>query len=307
MKLKTTRARVLLSKLKKRPRRINPGTREKLIDLARSWLDDPIHDIIVRASDMAIADGHSRVEGLELIGETEADVTLLQGDISDLALDRMAFVTAYHRSPLGSYDQACIIRSMKEAEPGVTNKSLADEMHIDPSMPTMLLSLFDCPDEVQQAAREAKIGVSIWYTISKSADQLAALNAALNGSSRKDLQGENRKNSNGNVKPASSPSNGHASKAPTPWDKLPKINIRLANKSAPSTVTVATGNADDYDHILAVLNEAVKAVNYAKEQKCTVKNAPALWSDRAIAAIEAKPPKAKPERNDAHPAPQPAA
>ena len=183
----STRARVLLSKLKKRPRRLNPGTQAELIALARSWLADPIHDIIARASDFAIGDGHRRVEGLELLGETEADVTLLEGDISDLALDRMAFVSAFHRSPLGSVDQASIIRSMKESEPGITNKAIADEMHIDPSMPTRLLSLFDTAPEVQEAAQAGKIGVTHWYAISKAADQLAALKSALNGSSRDDL------------------------------------------------------------------------------------------------------------------------
>ncbi len=202
MKLKTTRARVLLAKLKKRSRRINHGTREELIALARSWLANPIHSILVRASDLAIADGHRRVLGLEMVGETEAEVEQLEGDISDRDLDRMAMVSAYHRSPLGGYEQAYILRDMTEAEPGVTNKDLAEEMQIDGSMPTRLLSLFDCIPEVQEAAKAGKIGVTVWYTISRSADQLAALQAALSGSSRDELQRENRKQKNGNGKAA---------------------------------------------------------------------------------------------------------
>jgi hypothetical protein len=197
MTMKGTRTRVPLASLKKRPLRIDPGSEEELKALARSWLADPLHDILVRAADLAIADGTRRVTGLELLGETEADVVLLAGEVTDRDLDRMAMVSAYHRSPLGGYDQACILRSMKEAQPGVMNKALADEMNLDGSMPTKLLAIFTCHPAVQEAAKAGKIGVTVWYDLSRSADQLAALHDALNGSSRDDLQRRRRHGTNG--------------------------------------------------------------------------------------------------------------
>jgi ParB-like chromosome segregation protein Spo0J len=271
LKLKTTRARVLLAKLKKRPRRINPGIREQVIALARSWLANPIHDILVRASDMVIADGHRRVEGLELLGETEADVTLLEGDVSDRDLDRMAMVSAYHRSPLGGYEQACILRSMKEAE-GVTNKDLAEEMQIDGSMPTKLLSVFDCIPAAQEAAKAGKIGVSVWYAISRVADQMAALQAALNGSTRDELQRRSRKN--GSV-------DRTIQNAPPPV-RMPRIKIPLATEAAIGTVTLAGENID-LDDAEILLKEAMKAVRDAKAKNLDTKTAQAVWRDVAKA------------------------
>jgi hypothetical protein len=129
-------------------------------------------------------------------------VTLIEGDVTDFDLDRMAMVSAFHRSPLGGYDQANILRSMRQAQPGITNKALAEDMQIDPSMPTMLLSLFGCIPEVQEAAQAGEIGVTHWYAISRSPDQLSALRDALNGASRDTLERENRRRRNGSGKAA---------------------------------------------------------------------------------------------------------
>jgi len=202
MKLKGIPTLVLLAALTLRSTRTDPGSEEELKALARSWQANPIHPIIVRASDMAVGDGNRRVIGLLLLGVTEAEVELVEGEISDLDLDRMAMLSAYHRSPLGGYDQACIVRSMKEGSPGVSNSGLAEELSLDPSMPTRLLSLFDCLPEVQEAAKAGKIGVTHWYAIRRSPDQLAALAAALNGSSRDALEQDRKRRTNGHGKAA---------------------------------------------------------------------------------------------------------
>src|SRR4051812_47828794 len=107
MKFTTRRARVRLDTLKKRTLRVFNGSeaeQDELKALARSWLARPIHPILVRAADGTIADGGRRATGLELVGETEADVEMIDGEVSDDDLDDIAFTTAYHRAPLGGWE-----------------------------------------------------------------------------------------------------------------------------------------------------------------------------------------------------------
>ena len=67
------RARLKIADLKRRPMRQQSGTAAELKALAQSWLDRPVHNIIVCPS-RKVVDGHRRLEGLDLLGETEVDV-----------------------------------------------------------------------------------------------------------------------------------------------------------------------------------------------------------------------------------------
>jgi hypothetical protein len=325
----TRRVRLELAKLKKRALRSDPGTAEGLKALAASWLANPIHDIVVRASDLAIGDGNRRVLGLELLGETEADVTLLEGDVSDLDLDRMALVSAYHRAPLGGYDQARILHAMREAQPGVTNKALAEELHIDPSMPTMLLALFDhCLPEVQAAAQAGQIGVTHWYAIRRSPDQLSALRDALNGSSRDELQRRSRQHKNGNGQAAdpqtrikipvatddaagtvalSIPQDGDLAaveKLLTDAKKaiaLPRVRFASPGNATAGTVTVARESIDPA--AAPLLKEAIKIIQDAKARKLSIEQAQLEWDHIAKAARDTKA--AQPGEAHEHPDAQP--
>lgn len=188
MNVKGHHRTVPLASLKRRDTRISPGSEEELKALALSWMENPIHDILVDA-DFSVADGNRRLKGLELLGATEVNVCVLDTKLSAAEMDDIALVTAYHRAPLGGYEQARIIHRRKEAVPGTTNKAVAEYFHIDAGMVTRYEALWVCIPEAQKAAKEGLLTVSKWYAISKADDQHAALQRALHGASRDSLEG----------------------------------------------------------------------------------------------------------------------
>jgi hypothetical protein len=245
-----THRTVPLSSLKRRHTRRDPGTKEELQALGRSWLGNPIHDILVDAT-MSVVDGNRRLLGLELLEAVEVNVCVLDDELSNAAMDDVALLSSYHRAPLGGYEQARIVRDKKEAVHGMTNKAVADYFHIDPGMITRLLSLFDCIPEAEQAAKDGLLNVSQWYAISKAEDQREALRRALHGASRDALE-----ESRGRVKKFRCP--------------LPSGHV----------VTVAGDNISTVDEGIKILMEAVNALKAAlKGKKKTIKEAQAMWAD----------------------------
>ena len=62
--MKDKHVRVRIDSLEKRPIRSDPGEKEDLLSLGKSYRSHPIHPIVVHL-DMTVADGHRRVAGLE--------------------------------------------------------------------------------------------------------------------------------------------------------------------------------------------------------------------------------------------------
>lgn len=261
-------ARHPIASLKRHAIRLRQRSKEELEALARSWLKQPVHPIVCRP-DLTVADGHGRLDGLELLGETEVDVFITDQDLTDDELTELGFVTAYHRAPLDDYEQAHAVKKIHDARPGLTLKALAEALGLDPSEPTRLLSLFDCEPEVQQAARDGRIGKTDWYAIKRSPDQLAALVMKLNGSTRDDIERESRRQKN---------AGGEA----TPAVRLPKLKIEVASEAATGTVNVA-GEALDLEAAETLLKEAIKLVRAARDKNLDPKTAQAVWKDMAKA------------------------
>ena len=251
---------VPLSTLKLRQTRINPGTDEELKALAKSWLENPVHEVFVRASDHEVIDGNRRIRGTGLLGVSEVGVFLIEGDLSDSEMDDIAMISSYHRAPLGGYEQACIVRRKKEAAPGTSNKAVAEAFRIDPGMITRLLSLFDCIPEAQQAAQEGMLNVSAWYAVSKADDQREALRLALSGASRESLERSRKPRS---------PSTERLSKI-----KCPVLSGRV--------VTVA-GEAIGLEEAIEAMGEAIKVMREAIRNNLSARTAQATWKDKAAA------------------------
>jgi ParB/RepB/Spo0J family partition protein len=249
-----------LSELKRYSSRVRKRSEAELKSLAESWLRQPIHPIVCRP-DLTVADGNGRLDGLELLGKTEAEVFITDEDLSDDQLTEIGLITAYHRAPLDGYEQAVAIQKIKAARPGVTNKELGEQLGIDPSMLTRLLSLFECLPEVQDAARDGKLGPSEWYAIKKSADQLGALSLKLGGASRDELERHVRQKANGN----------------TPAVRTSKIKCQLAGGA---TVTVAASEIS-LDEAIEALKDALKAMTKARDTGLDAKTAQAVWRDVA--------------------------
>jgi ParB family chromosome partitioning protein len=241
------------------------GDESKARALARSRAKCQITPLIARPDGLLI-DGYRTIWGLELEGmlDVELDFILTDENLTPDQIRVMQANSAFHREPMSDSDKALVMRDTLVANPGMTRKQLAEEVFdIDPSLSTRYLSLFDCVPEVQDAAKAGKLGVSDWYAIQRTADQLAALSARLNGATRDDLERQVRKER----------------VAGKPAVRSSKTKICLGSGV---TVTVS-GSEVSLDEAIDALTEAIKEAKKAREQSLDIRTFAAVMRDRAKA------------------------
>ena len=263
--MKGKRVRVKIADLNLRPMRQDSGTEGELEALAESWLDRPVHDIIVTPS-LNVGDGNRRVIGLKLKGETEVEVFMTDEELDDKALTEIGLTTSIHRADLSAFDksQACV--KLLELNPGWQNQDLARCLKLDPSTVTRLLSPSKCVPEVVEALRENKIAISDAYEISKAVDredQLRLLSLKNAGASREVLAAQGRKQR----------------AAATPAVRVSKIKCPLPS----GQVITVSGQELSLDEAIESLKEAIKAMTKARDTGLDAKTAMAVWKDMAKA------------------------
>jgi len=259
------RARLKIADLKRRPMRQQSGTTEELKALALSWLERPVHDIIVCPS-RKVVDGHRRLDGLELLGESEVDVFMTDEELDDKAVLQVGLTTAIHRADLLAYDKSLACLKLRELNPDWQNQDLARFVKLDPSTVTRLLSPAKCVPEVVEALRQDKITISDVYEISKQEDregQLRLLALKNAGASREVLAAQGRKQR----------------AAATPAVRVSKIKCPLPSGHV---ITVA-GEELSLDEAIDSLKEAIKAMSKARDTGLDAKTAMAVWRDMARA------------------------
>jgi ParB family transcriptional regulator, chromosome partitioning protein len=259
------RARLKIADLKRRPMRQQSGTENELKSLAQSWLERPVHDIIVCPS-RTVVDGHRRLAGLELLGQAEVEVFVTDQELDDKAVLEVGLTTAIHRADLSGFDkfQACV--RLLELNPGWQNQDLARCVKLDPSTVTRLLSPSKCVSEVVQSLRENKIAISDAYEISKQEDregQLKLLALKNAGASREVLAAQGRKQR----------------AAATPAVRVSKIKCPLPT----GQVITVSGQELSLDEAIDSLKEAIKAMSKARDTGLDAKTAMAVWKDMARA------------------------
>ena len=161
--------------------RTNLGEESKARALARSRAKCQINPLIARTDGLLI-DGYRTIWGLELEGmlDVELDFILTDEELTPDQIRVMQANSAFHREPLSEYDKALVMRDTLASNPEMTKKQMAEDVFdIDPSSATRYLSVFDCVPEVLDAAKAGTLGVSEWYAIHKSSDQLATLRLKL--------------------------------------------------------------------------------------------------------------------------------
>ena len=264
---------VLIGQLRRHSVRHRQRSQEQLTALAESWLSMPVHPIVVSpaAGEPAmydVADGNSRLDGLELLGVSEVEVFVTDAELTDAELDDIGFITAFHREGLDCSEQADIVIRKRQA--GVANQDIARTLGINLGWASKLNALADCLPEVQAAARAAKIGPNEWAVIAKSPDQLQALAAALGGNRDRLRQAARTKDD--------------ATK-----EKATRVKIPLAVSSdsydASGIVTIASlpGDAMDFEGVENLLKEALRAVRDAMKRKLDIKTFQAAMKDMAAA------------------------
>ncbi len=256
---------LLLVSLKFQSIRFDLGTEAELIALAKSWLKQPIHPIIVRP-DYTVADGHRRLKGLELLGVKEVEVFITDENLTDEQLVEIALLSAVHRKGLSDYERVHGMKRIAAAHPDWSNKRIAEEVVMDPSMVGRMLPSGELIPAVEEAFKAGLIGISDRYNISllPPAEQPVPLELKLSGASRDEVARESRKRRNGK-----GAAQVRASKIRCP---LPSGHV----------VTVS-GEEISLEEAIEAMSEAVKLAKAALSKGLNAKTAMNVWKDVAAA------------------------
>ncbi len=146
--------------------RSNLGDEEELKALARSWLESPIHPILITPS-RKVADGTRRVTGLLLIGQTEADLEELDHEPDETELKGIALISAIHRADLLGWDRYQCMLTLLALNPKWDQKDLAEFSKLSPATITNVLSPGKCSQAWQDALKEGKVTIKDCYKASR--------------------------------------------------------------------------------------------------------------------------------------------
>jgi ParB family chromosome partitioning protein len=246
--------------------RTNLGEESKARALARSRAKWQINPLIARMDGLLI-DGYRTIWGLGLEGmlDVELDFILTDEDLTPDQIRVMQVNSAIHREPLSEFAKALGMRDTLASNAGMTKKQLAEDVFdIDPSLVTRYLSLFDCVPEVLEAAKAGTLGVSEWYAIHKSSDQLATLRLKLDGATRDELERQKVRKDR---------------EAGKPTVRASKVKINLAGGVA---VTIS-GEKISLEDAIESMTTAVKQAKRARDQSLDIRTFAAVMRDRARA------------------------
>ena len=247
--------------------RRNLGTEEELIALGNSYKKRPIHPLIAKFDGTTI-DGWRRVNGLVLIGETEAEFLVTDENLKTEEIVQIGLVSAMHRQALTDAEiyQGC--KKLMQLHPQWLRKDLAAALDLDAPMVTKILSVDDLIAEAREVFLAGKFGFSVAYPISQlpAAEQMAVLNAKLNGGTRDEVVRQVKRARNGNK----------------PTVKASRIRIDLA--SGVAVTLAAKGSSLDLDQAIEAASEAHKLMKQGQQQGLTAKTIQKVSADRAAQA-----------------------
>ena len=250
-----------LSWFKRKPqirKRFNEAEDRRLGESLKTRQLEPL----VCLADGTIICGERRLRGAELVGMTELEVKIIDDAVTEAECKRLQFTENMQRQDLTGYEQWQGRLDLLRLNPGWTQKDLAQQLHIDPSMVLRLLAPSKCVASVQAAFAEDKIGISDCYTISRLSEpeQAAALAMKLSGASRDELASHARRQKSGE-KPAV---------------RTSRVKCELGHVS----ITLV-GEALGLDEVIEALGEAQKEARKARDQNLDVKTWSAVMRDRA--------------------------
>jgi ParB family chromosome partitioning protein len=207
--------------------------------------------------------GERRLRGAALAGMTELEVKIIDDPVTEAECKRLQFTENMQRQDLTGYEQWQGSVELLALNPGWTQRDLAAQLHVDPSMVIRLLSPSKCIPSVQVAFAEGKIGISDCYALSRLSEavQPAALAMKLGGASRDRLASHARQRRS----------------ADTPNVRASRVKCELAGKVS---ITVA-GKDLGLDEVIEALGEAQKEARKARDQNLDVKTWSAVMRDRA--------------------------
>jgi len=143
--------------------RKNLGSEAEARALWRSYKKRPIHPLVIKA-DGTLVDGYRRSWGAVLEGDLEHEVpcVIFDDDPTPEEITKRQLISSIHRADIPLADKCEAIVELGE---GKANKELAEELDLDPSTVTKLLSYRNLIPEARQAVKEGAIGLRKMYEI----------------------------------------------------------------------------------------------------------------------------------------------
>ncbi len=210
--------------------------------------------------------GERRYRAAPLAGLQELQAIITDRQMSESEIRVIQFTENMLREDLKPIEQVDGLEELARLNPGITNKALAELVHLDPSMVTRLRSISKVIPAVREALAAGKIGLSTAYAISKCespAEQELMLAQALSGASRDAIEQAGRK----------------ARAASTPTVRMSKVKIAMPQGAS----VVVSGPELNMTDLVELLNETLKQARRAAEQ-FDVKTWVRMMADKARAA-----------------------
>lgn len=192
--------------------------------------------------------GHGRFRAAKSAGIKTLEVKVFPASISDTQFKLIRAAENLHRKELTVHQKSLLCSELIEANPTWQLKDLAEQLHLDPSMVTRLLSPAKCIPAWQEALAAGKVGISEVYEASKlgEAEQAELLRLKLSGASRDAIVQAGRKSRS--TKPTSI--------------KLSRVKIAMPQGAS----VVVSGNELSMSELVELLSDTLKEARRAAEQ-----------------------------------------
>jgi hypothetical protein len=192
--------------------------------------------------------GHGRWLAAKSAGIKTLEVKLFPSSLSDTQFKLIRAAENLQRKELSGHQMWLLCSDLMTGNPTWQMKDLAEQLHIDPSMVTRLLSPSKCIPAWQESLAANKVGISDCYAASKLAEseQAELLRLKLSGASRDAIEQAGRKS--------------RSSKSTA--IRLSRVSIAMPRGAS----VVVSGNELNMPELVELLNETLKEARKASEQ-----------------------------------------
>jgi ParB/RepB/Spo0J family partition protein len=206
--------------------------------------------------------GHGRWLAAKAAGIKTLEVKLFPASLSDTQFKLIRAAENLQRKELTGYQKWLLCSELIAGNPNWQLKDLAEQLHLDPSMVTRLLSPSKCIPAWQEALAAGKVGISDVYAASKhsEAEQAELLRLKLSGASRDAIEQAGRKS---------------RSTKPTAI-KLSRVKIAMPQGAS----VVVSGHELSMSDLVELLSDTLKEARKAAEQ-FDVKTFQSMMRDKA--------------------------
>ena len=217
---------------------------------------------ILAQPDGTIIAGERRYRAALLVGLPMLEVKIADEPLSGSQIKVWQLTENIHRADLSGFEKWLACAELMTINPTWQMKELAENLHLDPSMVTRLLSPSKCIAPWQELLKQGKVGISDCYAASKldEKDQAELLTLKLSGASRDTIEQVGRKSRNG-----------------TAAAGVRLSRVKIAIKGA---TVVISGNELGMTEVVELLSETLKEARKAAEQY-DVKTFQSMMCDKA--------------------------